>query len=104
MIFDNFHVIERYNPADAYVIGVGHLADRLAGGPPIQAKWPRSDRPLRFAERQEMQRRLTAAGFDTYGVDGLIGPNTIAAVKAFQMAQGLTPDGYASLEILKRLR
>ena len=29
LIFRNFQVIERYNAADAYVIGVGHLADRL---------------------------------------------------------------------------
>jgi lytic murein transglycosylase len=104
MIFDNFHVIERYNPADAYVIGVGHLSDRIGGGPPIQARWPRGDRPLRFAERQEMQRRLTAAGYNTFGVDGIIGPNTISAVKQFQLAEGLVPDGYASMEVLKRLR
>jgi membrane-bound lytic murein transglycosylase B len=37
MIFDNFRVIERYNPADAYVIGVGHLSDRIAGGPAFRA-------------------------------------------------------------------
>ncbi len=104
MIFDNFHVIERYNPADAYVIGVGHLADRIAGGPPIRADWPRGDRPLRFAERQELQERLNAAGFKTYGVDGIIGPNTIAAIKAFQGRVGMVPDGYASLQVLNRLR
>lgn len=104
MIFQNFHVIERYNTADAYVIGVGHLADRIRGGPPIQASWPRDDRALVFAERQELQERLTRAGFNTQGVDGKIGPNTIAAVKAYQRSIGMIPDGYASLDILKRLR
>ncbi len=104
MIFDNFRVIERYNAADAYVIGVGHLSDRIGGGPPIRANWPEGDRSLRFSERQEMQRRLTRAGFDTSGVDGIIGPNTIAAIRAFQKSVGMTPDGYASYEILRRLR
>lgn len=104
MIFQNFHVIERYNAADAYVIGVGHLADRIAGGPPIRADWPREDRALLAAERQELQERLTEAGFSTGGVDGKIGPNTIAAIRAFQRAEGLVPDGYASLEVLGRLR
>ncbi|MDI3337670.1 lytic murein transglycosylase [Defluviimonas aestuarii] len=104
MIFQNFHVIERYNTADAYVIGVGHLADRIRGGDPIRADWPREDRALLLAERRELQERLTSAGFDTQGVDGKIGPNTIAAIRAFQRKAGLVPDGYASLDILKRLR
>ncbi|MEO1153336.1 MAG: lytic murein transglycosylase [Pseudomonadota bacterium] len=104
MIFNNFHVIERYNAADAYVIGVGHLSDRIAGGPAIRADWPVADPPLRFSERQELQRRLTRAGFDTDGVDGIIGPNTISAIRSFQRSIGMTPDGYASYEILRRLR
>ncbi len=104
MIFDNFHVIERYNTADAYVIGVGHLSDRIGGAGPLRSGWPREDRNLRFVEKQEMQERLTDAGFDTQGVDGIIGPNTIAAIRAFQKTQGLTPDGYASYEVLQRLR
>ena len=104
MIFDNFHVIERYNSADAYVIGVGHLSDRIRGEGPIRAKWPRDDRNLRFAEKKEMQRLLTARGFNTQGVDGIIGPNTIQAIRRFQSTQGMVPDGYASYEILRRLR
>ena len=104
MIFNNFHVIERYNTADAYVIGVGHLSDRIRGDGPIRAKWPRDDRNLRFAEKKEMQRLLTARGFNTQGVDGIIGPNTIQAIRRFQSTQGMVPDGYASYEILKRLR
>ena len=104
MIFNNFHVIERYNTADAYVIGVGHLSDRIGGGPPIRAGWPRGDRNLAFSEKQEMQRRLTRRGFNTDGVDGIIGPNTIAAIRAFQRSVGMVPDGYASFEILRRLR
>ncbi len=104
MIFKNFNVIERYNSADAYVIGVGHLADRIGGGGPIVAAWPREDRALILTERQELQERLIAAGFDPGGIDGKVGPNTIAAVKAFQISIGLVPDGYASLGILKRLR
>ncbi|KAE9632219.1 lytic murein transglycosylase [Parasedimentitalea maritima] len=104
MIFKNFSVIERYNAADAYVIGVGHLSDRLRGGKPIQAQWPTVDRSLTFDERQEMQMLLTRQGFSTQGADGRIGPNTIAAVRAYQVANGLMPDGYASLSLLKRLR
>ena len=104
MIFNNFHVIERYNTADAYVIGVGYLSDRIGGAGQLKASWPRGDRNLAFSEKQEMQRLLTRRGFSTDGVDGIIGPNTIQAIRRFQSSQGLTPDGYASFEILKRLR
>ena len=104
LIFDNFEVLERYNTADAYVIGVGHLGDRIMGGGPIQGDWPVGDRALTFDERKELQSRLTAQGFDTQKVDGRIGPLTINAVRAYQVATGLMPDGYASLRLLERLR
>ena len=81
-----------------------HLSDRIAGSGPLKAGWPRGDRNLRFTEKKEMQRHLTAKGFNTYGIDGIIGPNTIAAIRRFQSSQGMVPDGYASFEILKRLR
>lgn len=103
MIFDNFEVLERYNTADAYVIGVGHLADRIAGGAAIQGSWPLGDRALSLPERKELQERLSAAGFETK-VDGRIGPLTINSVRSFQLREGLVPDGYASLAILQRLR
>jgi lytic murein transglycosylase len=103
LIFSNFQVIERYNTADAYVIAIGHLADMLKGGPRIAASWPRDLRALTMDERLDLQTRLTAAGFDTKGVDGRMGPNTIAAVKAFQRSKGIMPDGYPSTEILQKL-
>jgi membrane-bound lytic murein transglycosylase B len=104
LIFKNFDVIETYNTADAYVIGVGHLSDRITGGGPIRSGWPREDRALSFDERKEMQRLLTAKGFDTKKIDGKIGPLTISAVRAFQASIGDIPDGYASLNILKKLQ
>ncbi|MGC8201492.1 lytic murein transglycosylase [Aliiroseovarius sp. PTFE2010] len=104
MIFDNFAVIEKYNKADAYVIGVGHLSDRLRGGPPIQASWPRGYKPISFAQKKEMQRLLRRKGFELEKIDGIIGPNTINAIRAFQRSAGVTPDGYASQELLGLLR
>jgi membrane-bound lytic murein transglycosylase B len=104
MAFKNFSVISRYNAADAYVIGVGHLADRLRGAEGFVAEWPRGDRALTAAERRELQERLTARGFDTRGVDGKIGPRTLQAIRDFQRSAGLAPDGYASLALLEDLR
>ena len=104
LIWPNFQVIEKYNTADAYVVAIGSLSDRLKGGPPIQSSWPRDLRALTLDERKELQDRLTRAGFDSGGVDGRMGPKTVAAVKAFQKARGLVPDGYPSLQVLDHLR
>lgn len=104
LVFDNFEVLESYNTADAYVIGVGHLADRITGGGAFKGGWPTDDRALTYDERIELQTRLTAKGFDTKKIDAKIGPLTIAAVRAYQQATGRVPDGYASLEVLRSLR
>ncbi|RPE63107.1 membrane-bound lytic murein transglycosylase B [Pacificibacter maritimus] len=104
MIFENFAVIERYNKADAYVIGVGHLSDRLRGKGPIQASWPRDYQPLSFEEKKMMQRSLKQRGFLDDKVDGLIGPNTINAIRGFQKSIGVTADGYPSKTLLAHLR
>ncbi|MGV8985451.1 MAG: lytic murein transglycosylase [Cypionkella sp.] len=103
LICPNFHVIEHYNPADAYVIAVGHLGDRIMGGGPILGAWPRDLRALTRDERIALQHRLTLAGFDAGGADGRIGPLTQSAIREFQASIGVVPDGYASLEVLDRL-
>jgi membrane-bound lytic murein transglycosylase B len=104
LITDNFAAIEAYNRADAYVIAVGHLSDRLTGAPPLTHPWPRDLRALTLPERQDLQSRLKAAGLYAGEPDGKIGPLSLAAVKAFQQAAGLPPDSYASLPVLEALR
>ncbi len=104
VVFDNFRVIKRYNNATSYALAVGHLSDRIRGDAPFAAAWPRGDRPLSRTENMEMQGLLTRLGFDTQGVDGIIGPNSVAAIRGFQRSQGMTPDGYASARFLDALR
>lgn len=41
----------------------------------------------------QLQQDLTSLGFDTYGVDGIFGPNTYNAVVRFQQSRGLAVDG-----------
>lgn len=104
LAYGNYDALKEYNISDAYVLAVGHLSDRLRGGGALRGSWPRGDRPLSLAERTELQRRLNAMGHDTAGIDGRIGPATIAAVQAWQRAQGLPPDGYVNADLLARLR
>jgi len=104
LVTGNFRAILRYNPAEAYALAVGHLADRIAGGEPVMTAWPASDRPLARAEREELQKLLRQHGLDTGMADGIIGTQSRAAIRAFQRARGLPEDGYPSLQLLDRLR
>ena len=101
----NFFSVRSYNPAMSYALAICHLGDRVLGGGPFIQPFPGSERALTLAEVQEMQRRLTKAGFDTGGTDGRVGNDTMKAIRDFQMKVGLLPaDGYGGLKVLARLR
>jgi len=104
LVLQNFHVIMKYNPAEIYALAIGHLADRLRGGGPLLAAWPRDERVLTLDERYEMQQLLARRGFDVGDPDGLLGPRSRLAVRNFQASTGQIPDGFASSEVLDRLR
>ena len=59
---------------------------------------------LTFKERKELQERLTKAGFDTDGADGVIGDKTTLAIRAYEAAKGLAVTGLASKALLDHLR
>ena len=103
-VYQNFFVIKRYNNATSYAMGVGHLGDRIAGGGPFQGAWPRGERELSRTEKIELQERLIARGYATGATDGVIGPNTVAAIRAYQSSAGMTPDGFATAQLLANLR
>ena len=102
--YRNYTILSRYNNAQNYIIGTGHLSDRIAGGPPIQSSFPPDGQGLNINERREIQQRLTAAGFDTGGADGVIGNKTIAAIRAYEASRGLPVTGVASRDLLNALR
>lgn len=103
LVFGNFKAILRYNNATAYALAVGHLADRIAGEGPFKAGWPTGDRPLADGERRRLQLLLEDRGYSVGAIDGIIGGRTRSAIRSFQRAAGLPPDGYASLRLLERL-
>jgi peptidoglycan lytic transglycosylase B len=104
LVRKNFRTVLRYNNSTSYSLAVNLLADRFRGAGVIQGAWPTDDRPLGRSEREELQRLLTAKGFDTQGFDGIIGGNTRTALRAWQVRNGIPADGYPTAALLARLR
>ena len=93
LVYRNFTVISRYNNSVSYVIGVGHLSDRIAGRGPLLGSFPPDANGMTLADRQALQSGLTRAGFNAGTPDGVIGSKTIAAIENFQRARGLPVTG-----------
>ena len=105
LLGQNFYAVRSYNPSMNYTLAIVHLSDRLRGGGPFVQGFPGGERTPTLDELQELQERLTKAGFDTGGVDGRIGSDTMRAVRGYQNKVGIEPaDGYAGLKVLNRLR
>jgi hypothetical protein len=103
LLFPNHFAIRKYNNSLAYALGVGLLADRFAGKPPMARPWPQ-ETPLSLVDRMTAQRALASLGFDPGPPDGLVGLKTRDALRAWQKARGLTADGYLSPAMIKRLK
>jgi membrane-bound lytic murein transglycosylase B len=104
LMLPNFQVIMKYNPAEAYALAIGHLADRMRGEPPFVQPWPRHEPVLSRDERRELQELLLSRGFDLGEADGRLGARSRAAIRDFQVSIGVIPDGFATATILAKLR
>jgi len=104
MMLQNFRVIMKYNPAEAYALAIGHFADRLRGASPFVQGWPRQERELTRAERLELQQLLAQRGFYRGTPDGQFGGETRQALRSFQASIGAPADGFASSQMLEQLR
>lgn len=104
VVLNNFRTIMRYNNAVSYALAVVLLAERIDGKPPRAFLWPEDDRPLTREESKELQEALTELGFDTGGVDGILGRRSRSALRAFQRSQSMIPDGYPSMPVLELVR
>jgi membrane-bound lytic murein transglycosylase B len=104
LVTRNFLAIMDYNLSHSYAIAVGHLGDRIGGGGGIVATWPQVDFDLSFSQRMELQKRLSALGFETGGSDGRFGARTYEAIIAYQKSAGLPLNGVPSVKLLQHMK
>ena len=103
LAFENFQVLLKWNQSLVYTTTVGYLANRITGAPPVSRG--RAGIPsLSAREIFELQRLLTARGYDAGKVDGKLGLGTRAAVKKAQLRLGMPADSYPTADLIERLR
>ena len=103
MAFENYMVIKRYNFSDLYVLFVGNLADRIAGGGDFVVPWGRLAQPA-TRDIEAIQEHLKAAGYDVEKVDGKAGMNTRNQIGAWQKKHGTALDCWPSAALLAQMR
>lgn len=103
IVTPNYDVLKEYNNSDAYAISVGHLADRLHGGAPIKAAWPKDDHPLSRDARIALQKKLSALGYKVLDFEGHVDFDLRDNIRAEQKKLGMVPDGNPTPLLLEKL-
>lgn len=103
LVYGNFRATMVWNRSILYALAVGHLADRMIGIGRLVAERPADDAPLSRADIISLQSNLNRLGFDAGPADGIAGSGTRSALRDYQRARGLVPDGYPTAGLVKRL-
>lgn len=104
LVGPNYRAVLRYNNATSYALSVCLLAQRIDGGAPVRAAWPRELRALNRSEVKALQSALNQRGFATGQPDGLVGPATRSALRDWQRSVGLPADGFPTADLLTKLQ
>jgi lytic murein transglycosylase len=103
LAYPNFQVYLKWNQSLVYSTTAAYFATRLAGAPQL-SHGSGELALLSPAQLKEVQEILGKSVFDIGKIDGVVGQNTRAAVKAMQIKLGLPADSYPTMEFYERLR
>ncbi|HEY4922434.1 MAG TPA: lytic murein transglycosylase [Xanthobacteraceae bacterium] len=103
LVTTNFNVIKTYNNSDVYALGVGHLADRMHGGAPFRAAWPKDDPQLSRDARTALQHKLASLGYAVHDFAGRLDFDQRDAIRELQAGFGMVPDGQPTSALMRRL-
>ena len=103
LVTENFAVIKTYNNSSSYALAVALLGDECFGRGGVKAAWPTHERNLSVTQLKHMQAKLSAHGYDVGKIDGKIGEQMRAAIRAYQDKLGWPPDGYPTSALLQAL-
>ncbi len=102
VVYENFHVLMRWNRSEFFALAVGRLADRIAGAGPLRNP-PEGGTRLTREQMERVQRRLNELGYDAGRPDGIPGSATRAAVRRYERDRDMIADGHVDAELLAAL-
>jgi membrane-bound lytic murein transglycosylase B len=103
LAYENFTAAYlKWNESLVYSTTAAYLATRIAGAPKLRSGNGEVN-ALTYKQIIELQKILTAKGYDVGEVDGKLGKATRLAVKDVQMKMGWPADSYPTAEFLSKL-
>ncbi len=102
LAFPNFEVMLKWNESTVYSTTAAYLATRFAGAGPVRSGNAPVQK-LSIAQVKQLQSKLQRRGLRITKIDGIIGPETRAAVRAIQEQLRLPADGYPDMNLLGRM-
>ena len=104
LMLQNFRVIMKYNPAEAYALAIGHLPTGCAAAVRSLQAWPREERVLTLRRTLRAAAAPWPARLRRRRAGRPPRPGTRIAIRNFQATTGQIPGRVPSSDVLDRLR
>lgn len=104
LVYRNFNVTMKWNLSKNYALAVGILADKLIGAPGVSSVANAKPLPFSRTKMEQLQAKLNDMGFESGKPDGIWGPNSRKAIRAFQLENELVADGFPNEEVFQALQ
>ena len=101
LAYANYDIYLEWNQSFVYTLTAAYLATRLGGAPRYDKRNP--DPGLSGDQMKQLQKKLSALGYDVGKIDGVLGIGTRTAVRAEQKRLGMPVDGWPTPELLSSL-
>ena len=99
--YPNFAVYFEWNQSFVYVATAAYFATRLEGAPIFNAGNPEPG--LNGDQMKDLQRKLSALGYDMGDIDGILGAKSRIAIQDVQRRLGMPADAWPTEALLNRL-